>query len=370
MYTRLLLSESFVFKMIILKPRYLFLLPSLLAPLLYSIPLLFSCALYGDEVMPRIILLESPVPGAEYSDPIGDKLTEPKTVRPANNLFILDWSNEVASRYVESLNDNVDSFFMRAFFDPELIEDESSGSNGRIFLSARSGKGQSVNFESGINLKIVLPKTRDRLKLLVETNENDDGNTESSVIGTTDNVTYSTAVRLELTDEKNWKTSLDNGIRWEGKPIYFTRIRARRTDYFDTWRTRYLQSIYWRTDVEWGSIFSLNAIRPIDFSRSFNIGFDADYILKKDMAELESSVSIFHELSYRSALLYQLAAFGDTESLTRVNEAVLSIAYRRKIYKSFVFFEVVPEIGFPRELNYKATPALTLTLEMIFGPDK
>jgi hypothetical protein len=370
MYTRLLLSESFVFKMIILKLRYLFVSPSLLVPLLYFIPLLFSCALYGDEVLPRIILLEPPVPDAEYSDPIGDKLIEPQPIRPANDLFILDWSNEMASRYVENLNDSVDSFFMRAFFDPELIEDESSGSNGRIFLSARGGKGQPVNFQSGINLKIVLPKTRDRLKLLVETNENDDRNTESSVIGTADNVTYSTAVRLELTNKNNWKTSLDNGIRWEGKPVYFSRIRARRTDYFDTWRTRYLQSIYWRTDTEWGSIVSLNAIRPIDFSRSFNVGFDADYSLKKDMAELESSVSIFHELSYRSALLYQLATFGDTKSLTRINEAVLSVAYRRKIYKSFVFFEVVPEIGFPRELNYKATPALTLTLEMIFGPDK
>jgi hypothetical protein len=331
--------------------------------------LLFSSALYGEKLVPSILILEPSAPDAKYGDPMGDKL-ESRPSALANDLFILDWSKDVASKYVESLNDGVDSFFMGAFFDLELIEDESSGSNGRIFLSARGGKGQPLNFQSGVNLKIILPRTRDRFKLLVETDDNDDDNTESTVIGTNDNVTYSTAVRVELSENKNWKTSLDNGVRWEGSPIYFTRIRARRTDYFDAWRTRYLQSIYWRTDVEWGSIFSLNAIRPIDFSRSFSMGFDADYILKDDKAELESSISIFDELSYRTALLYQFAAFGDTESLTRINKAVLSIAYRQKIYKSFLFIEVVPEIAFPRNLDYNATPAVTFTLEMIFGPDK
>ncbi|MFT6261482.1 MAG: hypothetical protein ACJAYK_002296 [Crocinitomicaceae bacterium] len=340
-----------------------------LTPFLYTI-LLFSPVVYGEKLSSSVILLEPPAPDSEYSDPMGEKLIGPEEVRAANDLFILDWSEDVASRYVESLNDGVDSFFMGAFFDSELIEDESSGSNGRIFLTARGGKDQPLNFQVGLNLKFALPKTRDRFKLLVETDENEDGNSESTVIGIADNVTYSTAVRVELSENKNLITSLDNGVRWEGKPVYFTRIRARRTDYFDTWRTRSLQSIYWRTDVQWGSIFSLNAIKPIDFSRSFSMGFDANYILKNDAAELESSVSIFDELSYRSALLYQLAAFGDTESLTRINKVVMSIAYRRKIYKRFLFVEVVPEIAFPRDVGYNATPAITVTLEMIFGPDK
>jgi hypothetical protein len=111
----------------------------------------------------------------------------------------------------------------------------------------------------------------------------------------------------------------------------------------------------------------LNALRPIDFTRHFNLSFNADYSFSDDMADLVTSASIFDELSHRSAMLYQIEAFGDTESITKVNEVVLSISYRRKIYKSFVFAEVVPEIGFPRDLDYEATPALNFTLEMIIG---
>jgi hypothetical protein len=333
-----------------------------------SYAMLASPLLYASQLEPCMIVLEPVGPDAGYRGLINESLTEP-IAGSESEIEVLDWSKNLASQYVESLNDGVDSFFMGAFFDDEIIEDESSGSNGRVFLTSRREKGQSLNIQSGINLKVVLPRTRDRFKLLLETDENEDGDAESSVIDTTKNVTYSTAVRVEIQDGEKWKTSLDNGVRWSGKPVYFSRIRTRRTDYFEEWRTRYLQSIYWRTDVEWGAIVDMNALTPIDFSRHFRMGFSADYNLNDDMAELRSSIAVFDEINYQSALLYQLAVFGDTKVLTRVNEAVLSISYRRKIYKSFLFAEVVPEIGFPRDLDYDATPALTFTLEMIFGPD-
>jgi hypothetical protein len=320
---------------------------------------------HGNSILPEMLVSEPAGPDIEYQITQDSLLTDEGTEK--SDIELLDWSQELVSDYVESLNDGVDSFFMGAFFDDELIEDESSGSNGRLFFTSRRVEGEDVDYQAGINLKIILPHTRDRFKLLVETDENEEGGAETNVLGTTENVTYSTAIRVELRDGKRWKTSLDNGVRWSGEPVYFSRIRSRRTDYFEEWRTRILQSIYWRTDVEWGAKLDMNALRPIDFTRHFNLGFKADYNLNDDMAELQSSASIFDELSHRSAMLYQVAAFGDTESITKINDVVLSVSYRRKIYKSFVFAEIVPEIGFPRDLNYDATPALNFTLEMIIG---
>lgn len=285
-------------------------------------------------------------------------------------LEFLDWSRELVFEYVESLNDGVDSFFMGDFLDDEIIDDESSGSNGRLFLTTRRVKGDGgVDYQTGVNLKLVLPKTRDRLKLLVETDENEDEKKETDLIGTTSNVTYSTAIRVELRKGRRWKTSWDNGIRWEGEPVYFSRIRARRTDYFGEWRSRILQSIYWRTDDGWGAKLNTSLLRPIDFTRHFSTGFNADYLLDNDYADLEANMAIFDELSHRAAMLYRIAAIGDTDELTKVNNYVFTISYRRKIYKSFVFAEVIPEVAWPRELNYEATPAINFRLEMIFGPE-
>jgi hypothetical protein len=281
----------------------------------------------------------------------------------------LDWSQGLASDYVESLNDGVDSFFMGAFFDDEIIEDELSGSNGRVYFISRREEGVDLNYQAGLNLRLVLPHTRDRLKLLVETDENEDDANETDLLGTKDNVTYSTAIRVDFKERRHWKTSFDNGVRWSGEPVFFSRVRARRTDYFQTWRTRILQTVSWRTDEHWGARFSSSAIRPLDFMRHFRVGFNADYLLDDDFAELDSSVAIFDELSHRSAMLYQVAFFGDTEDITKVTNTVISVSYRRKIHKDYLFAELVPEVAWPRENDYEVTPAITFILEMILGID-
>ena len=310
------------------------------------------------------------------SSPDSDYEAEVEEVEESElEIGLLDWSQNLGSDYVENLNDGVDSFFMDAFFDDEIINDESSGSNGRLFFATRRVQGEGVDYQMGINLKLVLPRTRDRFKILVETDENEDSEKESNVLGTTNNVTYSTALRVELRKGKRWKSSWDNGIRWSGQPVYFSRVRLRRTDYFDNWRSRILQTVSWRTDVEWGANFSTSFLRPIGLHQHFRTGFSAGYLLTDDFADLRTSAAIFHELSSRSAMLYQVAVLGDTNSITKVNDTILSVSYRRKIYRHFVFAEVVPEVSWPRaeeegDDNYKATPAINFRLEMIFGPEK
>ena len=323
----------------------------------------------ADTISPLVVTQEAGAPDASFEAEPEEEVIEETPIE------ILDWSRSLASDYVEDLNDGVDSFFMDAFFEDEAINDESSGSNGRLFFTTRLVKGEGVDYQMGVNLKLVLPRTRDRFKLLVETDENEDDQKETNVIGTTDNVTYSTALRVELKEGKRWKSSWDNGIRWSGEPVYFSRLRARRTDYFEDWRSRVLQTLYWRTDVEWGSDFNMSFLRPIGLHHHFRTGFGAEYILSDDFADLTSNAAIFHELSSRAAMLYKVAVFGDTDSITKVNSTVLTVSYRRKIYRHFVFAEVVPEVAWPRaeeegDDNYKATPAINFRLEMIFGPDK
>jgi len=291
-------------------------------------------------------------------------------VEDYKGMEFLDWSQDVASSYVESLNDGVDSFFMDAFFDDEILEDESSGSNGRIYFISRREDGLDPNYQAGLNLRLVLPRTRDRFKLLVETDENEDEVNETDVLGTTDNVTYSTAIRVDFKERRRWKTSFDNGVRWAGQPVYFSRVRTRRTDYFDIWRTKMSQTVSWRTDEHWGARFSSSAIRPIDFTKHFRMGFAADYLLDNDFAELDSNVAIFDELSPRAAMLYKLGFFGDTEDVSKLTDVVLSVSYRRKILKQYLFAELVPEVAWPRKNDFKATPAITLLLEMILGADE
>ena len=110
-------------------------------------------------------------------------------------------------------------------------------------------------------------------------------------------------------------------------------------------------------------------MRPIDLRRHFRTGFEADYLLDNDYADLKTYVAVFDEVSSRSAMLYNFSILGDTEGPTKVNNFLATVSYRRKIYKSFVFAEVVPELAWPRERDYDPTSAINFRLEMIFGPE-
>ena len=286
------------------------------------------------------------------------------------SIEFLDWTQEKASSYVEGLNDGVDSFFMGAFFDDEEVEDNSSGSNGRLFFISRREDGVEPDYRAGINLRLVLPHTRDRFKLLLETDEDEDDVNETNVLNTTENVTYSTAIRVEADTGKNWKTSFDNGIRWSGEPLFFSRIRGRRQDYFDEWRTKITQTVSWRTDEEWGANFKASALRPLDIEHHFRAAFEADYLLNDDYANLDLGFSLFHEINARSVLLLDLTFLGSTESYSKVDESILSLSYRRRVLTQYLFLELVPEVAWPRDNSYDVTPAFTMIVEMIFGVEK
>jgi hypothetical protein len=46
---------------------------------------------------------------------------------------------------------------------------------------------------------------------------------------------------------------------------------------------------------------------------------------------------------------------------------VLSVRFRQRIWRDWLYYEVGPQLVFPREENFDATPGIFLRLEMLFG---
>lgn len=305
---------------------------------------------------------EIPAPDADYQP-----TPEKKSDRMRFNM--LDWSRDQLANYIEGLNDGIDTFFAETLFGDEVIDDESSGSNGRLFFKSRRVKGEkSVDYQTGVNVKLALPNTNNRFKILIETEEDDDQEKESDLVGTTDNVTYATALRFQLARTERWKTTWDNGISWEGEPVPFSRIRTRRIQYYELWHTRFFQSFYYRTNIGWGEKTSYAAIRPLDLKHHFRFGLNASYKLNDDYFNLSNSYSIFQELSDFAIMVYRFNISGDTEGIEKVNSYTISTGYRRQLYHNFVYMDFIPEVSWPRDKNFEPTPGITFNLEMIFGP--
>jgi len=313
--------------------------------------------------VPLVLEEEPPAPDEFYDFPSFEENEETR-------FEMLDWSRDRLADYIEGINDGLDTFFAETLFGDDVIDDESSGSNGRVFFTSRRVLGEkSVDYQSGVNIKLALPNTNDRLKLLVETEEDDDESKESDVLGTTKNVTYATALRVQLSRNERWKVTWDNGVSWQGEPVPFSRIRARRIQYFELWHTRFFQSLYYRTNEGWGEKASYVAIRPIDLTKHFNFTLNASYKLNDDFIKLTNSYSVFHELDSRSVIVYRFSINGDSEGTEKFTSYTLSTGYRQEIYGGFVFMDLVPEVSWPYGRNFEPTPGITFNLEMIFGPE-
>lgn len=286
---------------------------------------------------------------------------------PENNIEVLDWSREKLSAYVEGLNDRLDYFITDTFFSDETNNENWSGSYGKFFFHTRREVHSPVDYQTGINLNLALPNTNDRLKLLVESEENDDGQRESDVLGTVDNVTYTTALRFLIRDAEDYKATWDNGVRWEGEPVPFSRLRFQRIDYFEHFRTRFYQTLYWRTNVGWGADSSYQIRTPLDLQRQFIWTLNAKYLLNNDYYDLANIWAISDEWNDKEAMLYSFSIIGDTQGYEKVTSYVSSARYRRMLYKRFVFGEIEPEVSWPREHNFEPVPAIMFRLELIFS---
>ncbi len=299
-----------------------------------------------------------------------DRSSDEQPAAPENSIELLDWSRDKLSAYVEQLNDRLDYFITDTFFSDETNNENWSGSYGKLFFNTRREVHTAVDYQSGISLNLALPNTNDKLKLLVESEENEDGQRESDALDTVDNVTYSTALRFLISDAEDYKASWDNGVRWEGEPVPFSRLRFQRIDYFEYFRTRFFQTLYWRTNVGWGADSSYQIRTPLDLQRQFIWSVDADYLLNNDYYDLANIWAVSDEWNDKEAMLYSFSVIGDTQGYEKVTSYVSSARYRRMLYKRFVFGEIEPEISWPREHNFEPVPAIMFRLELIFSEEQ
>lgn len=157
----------------------------------------------------------------------------------------------------------------------------------------------------------------------------------------------------------SWKLSLSPSITMR------YRYSLPLTDHFTT---RFTQQVFYKD-----SAFGVSA--TVDFIYSFS----DDLILRQandlgrteddDASKWATGLTLYQRLNEKSALSYESSYNGTTEPEVFATNARVAVRYRRQIYRKWLFFEIAPEVTWPRELitdKRKKTNALFLRLEINF----
>jgi hypothetical protein len=258
------------------------------------------------------------------------------------------------------------------FFGDENYEAEAKNTRLRVMFDTFFESGEAVDFSVRFNLRLVLPILNKRLKLSFSGNSDDDNDdNETGVItGANDdenNADASLAYTAVDTRKQNLslRTGVKSGPAWWIGPRYrfYTRLGG-------PWGFRFTQLIRWRTDDGWEAKTRLDFERRIAENFLFRFTPRGTYNqddYHEDGYKYRLEAKVFQRLDRNSALRYEWLNHFLTKPDNHLDEIVLKIGYRRRVWRKWLFFEVVPQASFPDDEDFHFTPGILFRIETNFG---
>lgn len=326
-----------------------------------------SSGLSPSLLLGIVLLFPLQLLGAEQSDPPAPYVVPP-TPKSDRYDSMEDPRNYLSAK-ITSFASNIDRFF-----GGDRHYQESNPSVIQLSVTRGDGYGGDRKFDLGARLNLRLPVTEGRLRLLLETdpekNITDEptlaqGNTvlQNKVVVPK---SVAVAVRVAATEENVWHFSTDAGIKFPIPVKPFVRTRGSYAATMGEWRLKAAESVYWFNTLGVGETSQLDLEHIVSDSILFRASTNATYLNDKKNFDLRQDLSFYHTLNDRTALLYQASAIGVSNPQLQVTDYVALLFYRYRLHKEWLFFEASPQLHFPIEKNYKASPAFYMRLEILF----
>lgn len=255
---------------------------------------------------------------------------------PTEDTYLDTTHSYLSSWFCEPAN-----WFDNFFADDRIYEEGHAGSKLRWRNDLIFNEGSPSEFLTTVSASVLLPKVSKRLKLVFDSEEKDD---LSDVLpDNTDNAQGSLSFLYDFLDSQ--KANLSLKLRLSPSIT----LRYRYTNAInDLLLTRFTQSIY-REEGAFGTITRFDIDRTIDKQNALRWTNQAEIIEGKDGLEWLSAFVVFHRINDSSALSYEASITGETRPFDLVTDSRLGIRYRRNFHRSWLFYELVPEVTWPKE---------------------
>ena len=322
---------------------------------------LFSRLLTGITLLFPLNLL-----GAEQST---EQVQQPEFF---DSLDYIDAPRNYLSGKIISFASDIDQFFGN-----DRNYQESNKSVVQLGLSRASGYGGNGKLALEARANLNLPSTEKRFHLLLESNPDQNITGEPPQSQQTTPLTnqvdkpqsFGLALRYEKIKEelKVMHLSADAGLKFQGININpFVRARGSYSVPMDLWRLKAQQSVYWFNTIGVGETTQIDLEHLISEPVLFRATSNATWLKDKQNFDLRQDLTIFHTVSERTALMYQASVVGVSNPQVEVTEYIVSMLYRYRLHRKWIFFDLNPQLVFPKENEFNSSFALNIRLEMMF----
>ena len=295
--------------------------------------------------------------------------------QPPNIFDSIDTPRDYLSGKIVSFATDIDRFFGN-----DRNYQESNKSVVQLGLARATGYGGDRKLVLSARANLNLPSTEKKLHLLIESNpdQNITGEPAPNQNTAINNQvsgpqSYGLALRYEKVKEelKALHISADAGLKFQGININpFMRARSSYSIPFETWRLKAAESVYWFNTIGAGETTQVDLEHFLSEPVLFRATSNATWLNNKQNFDLRQDLSVYQTLDERTALLYQVSAIGVSNPQVELTEYVAQILYRYRLHREWIFFELNPQVIFPKVNNFNSSFALTMRLEMLFDQSR
>ena len=335
--------------------------------LLLAITLFFPLELLGAEQPAEVAQpAEPPQPATQTTPPA--QTTQP--AQPGGLLSSMDASRDYLSGKIISFATDIDRFFGN-----ERNYQETNNSVMQLDLDRVTGYSGDRKFSLSARANLNLPATEKRLHLLLESNpdQNIEGAPSQNQFTPLNNQvntpqSYGLALRYEQVKEELQASHMnaDAGLKFQGIKVNpFVRTSGSYSIPLDQWRLKAWETVYWFNTIGAGETTQVDLEHILSPSVLFRATSSATWLKDAPYYNLRQDLSIYHALDERTALLYQLSALGVSSPQWQTTVNVASVFYRYRLHQKWMYFEVSPQLYFPRTNNFQSAFTLSMRLEML-----
>ena len=177
-------------------------------------------------------------------------------------------------------------------------------------------------------------------------------------------------VRADLYTRLRSLVSVDSGIKINLHPDAFVRMRYQYLKPFsEVYLVRFSEIAMWQAVEHFTNTVQFDLERKFSPFTFVRWGNNLTFVEGKSGITWNSGVSLFNQLTPKSAISYDTSIWGVNYPEWVIQNYRIGSLYRRNFYRSYLFFELAPEVTWPKDASGKrnSTYAFMATLEMQFG---
>jgi len=265
--------------------------------------------------------------------------------------------------------------WLDSFFEDERVEKEINRSYIRVRYDIFHEERAGATYRPTVSVRLALPQLEKKAHLVVSAEQPEPASstpvpagTTGDRIGKTDERNVTTAIHyvLRATEEQNF--IVRTGAQFShGSPVLFVAPRYRYFIPLTTWDFRFTQEAVWKTDTKWqvDTLFDLERQFPREFFFRSSLG--GSWLDGANGYFYSLSFSLRQPFDLKHALDYEWINSYQTRPIYELSEILFRIRYRQNLWRDWFFFEVAPQLRFPRSGNFDGTPGVLFRFEMYFG---